>query len=162
MEQGLGHGVPFVSARIHVVGSSTPIRTCQGEIAAMPAVRGQNADGVAQGKQERAEKQERGRPASFLFLPVGLADLVIGVDARPQPAIRQQHSCPSVRKKEAAPAGATSLTGRMCPAPEDIRHRSRIKAGTKWLILYGCDVAISGRGARRAWAGRFSPGVAGR
>src|SRR6056297_2144252 len=105
MEQGLGHGVPFVSARIHVVGSSTPIRTCQGEIAAMPAVRGQNADGVAQGKQERAEKQERGRPASFLFLPVGLADLVIGVDARPQPAIRQQHSGHSVRKKRGRTRG---------------------------------------------------------
>src|SRR6056297_10545 len=117
MEQGLGHGVPFVSARIHVVGSSTPIRTCQGEIAAMPAVRGQNADGVAQGKQERAEKQERGRPASFLFLPVGLADLVIGVDARPQPAIRQQHSGHSVRKKRGRTRGRDQSDREDVPGP---------------------------------------------
>src|SRR6056297_3119926 len=90
-------------------------------------------------------QKERGLAASFLFLPVGLADLVIEANARTETRMRQQ-AMSQAPEKRPHPEGAASLTGRKCPEPEDIRPRASIQTGTERLTLYGQAVTISGRG----------------
>ena len=129
-ERGLEHFFHLGLAAVVGCGPSTESLHCQDEIPA----------GMIR------SKRERGREASFLFLPVGPADLLLWSDGYVGPREPSTGPVSSIRKS-AAPGGAASLTGRKRPASAVGICEARHHTDAKRLTIRGRAVTLRPRGA---------------